>query len=70
MKDLSFALLVCKQANCLLRQATLGTLNSFIRAYDDKIGSSAYEAIIVELSALIRFVLLVHYLGCLCFTLT
>ncbi|KAI4298901.1 hypothetical protein L6164_032414 [Bauhinia variegata] len=42
-----------RKANRALRQATLGTLNSLIVAYGDKIGSSAYEAIIVELSALI-----------------
>ena len=44
-----------KQANRALRQATLGTLNSLIVAYGDKIGPSAYEVIIVELSSLIRF---------------
>lgn len=44
-----------KQANRALRQATLGTLNSLIAAYGDKIGPSAYEIIIVELSTLIRF---------------
>lgn len=33
----------------------MGTLNSLIVAYGDKIGPSAYEVIIVELSALIRF---------------
>ncbi|XLU42079.1 hypothetical protein S245_036893, partial [Arachis hypogaea] len=42
-----------RQANRALRQATLGTLNSLIVAYGDKIGSSAYEVIIVELSGLI-----------------
>jgi len=54
---LRFAFVVCKQANRALRQATLGTLNSLIVAYGDKIGLSAYEVIIVELSGLIRFVL-------------
>lgn len=44
-----------KQANRALRQATLGTLNSLIVAYGDQIASSAYEVIIIELSALIRF---------------
>lgn len=43
------------QANRALRQATLGTLNSLIVAYGDKIVSAAYEVIIVELSTLIRF---------------
>lgn len=52
----------CKQANRALRQATLGTLNSLIVAYGDKIGLSAYEVIIVELSGLIRFVLLIYSL--------
>lgn len=33
----------------------MGTLNSIIVAYGDKIGASAYEVIIVELSTLIRF---------------
>ncbi|OVA11021.1 TATA-binding protein interacting (TIP20) [Macleaya cordata] len=42
-----------RKANRALRQATLGTLNSLLVAYGDKIGSSAYEVIIVELSALI-----------------
>ncbi|MED6131170.1 Cullin-associated NEDD8-dissociated protein 1 [Stylosanthes scabra] len=42
-----------RKANRALRQATLGTLNSLIVAYGDKIGSSAYEVIIVELSGLI-----------------
>ncbi|XP_058007206.1 cullin-associated NEDD8-dissociated protein 1 [Hevea brasiliensis] len=42
-----------RKANRALRQATLGTLNSLIVAYGDKIGSSAYEVIIVELSTLI-----------------
>ncbi|RVX05794.1 Cullin-associated NEDD8-dissociated protein 1 [Vitis vinifera] len=42
-----------RKANRALRQATLGTLNSLIVAYGDKIGSSAYEVIIVELSSLI-----------------
>ncbi|XP_054801363.1 cullin-associated NEDD8-dissociated protein 1 [Prosopis cineraria] len=42
-----------RKANRALRQATLGTLNSLIVAYADKIGSSGYEVIIVELSALI-----------------
>ncbi|KAK2661463.1 hypothetical protein Ddye_000037 [Dipteronia dyeriana] len=42
-----------RKANRALRQATLGTLNSLIVAYGDKIGASAYEVIIVELSALI-----------------
>uniref|UniRef100_A0A2N9FPE5 HTH three-helical bundle domain-containing protein n=1 Tax=Fagus sylvatica TaxID=28930 RepID=A0A2N9FPE5_FAGSY len=41
------------KANRALRQATLGTLNSLIVAYGDKIGPSAYEVIIVELSSLI-----------------
>ncbi|GJT26204.1 myosin-9-like protein isoform X1 [Tanacetum coccineum] len=38
-----------RKANRALRQASLGTLN-----YGDKIGSAAYEFIIVELSTLIR----------------
>ncbi|KAL4655065.1 hypothetical protein ACB092_01G424200 [Castanea dentata] len=42
-----------RKANRALRQATLGTLNSLIVAYGDKIGPSAYEIIIVELSSLI-----------------
>ncbi|XP_031392996.1 cullin-associated NEDD8-dissociated protein 1 [Punica granatum] len=42
-----------RKANRALRQATLGTLNSLIVAYGDKIGSSTYETIIVELSSLI-----------------
>ncbi|XP_044462410.1 cullin-associated NEDD8-dissociated protein 1-like isoform X2 [Mangifera indica] len=42
-----------RKANRALRQATLGTLNSLIVAYGDKIGGSAYEVIIVELSTLI-----------------
>ncbi|XP_019440423.1 PREDICTED: cullin-associated NEDD8-dissociated protein 1 [Lupinus angustifolius] len=42
-----------RKANRALRQATLGTLNSLIVAYGDKICSSAYEVIIVELSGLI-----------------
>lgn len=57
IEKLRFAFVVCKQANRALRQATLGTLNSLIVAYGDKIGLSAYEVIIVELSGLIRFVL-------------
>ena len=58
-------LLVCKQANRALRQATLGTLNSLIVAYGDKIVLFAYEVIIIELSGLIRFVLLIYslYIG-------
>ncbi|KAM6555365.1 hypothetical protein CsatB_002384 [Cannabis sativa] len=42
-----------RKANRALRQATLGTLNSLIVAYGDKIASPAYEVIIVELSTLI-----------------
>ncbi|XP_019191103.1 PREDICTED: cullin-associated NEDD8-dissociated protein 1 [Ipomoea nil] len=42
-----------RKANRALRQATLGTLNTLIVAYGDKIGSAAYEIIIVELSSLI-----------------
>ncbi|XP_044488177.1 cullin-associated NEDD8-dissociated protein 1-like [Mangifera indica] len=42
-----------RKANRALRQATLGTLNSLIVAYGDKIGGSSYEVIIVELSTLI-----------------
>nr|GMD40784.1 cullin-associated NEDD8-dissociated protein 1 [Ipomoea batatas] len=42
-----------RKANRALRQATLGTLNTLIVAYGDKIGSAAYEVIIVELSSLI-----------------
>ncbi|KAF3321511.1 cullin-associated NEDD8-dissociated protein 1-like protein [Carex littledalei] len=42
-----------RKANRALRQATLGTLNSLVVSYGDQIGSSAYEAIIAELSALI-----------------
>lgn len=43
----------------------MGTLNSLIVAYGDKIVLSAYEVIIVELSGLIRFVLLSYslYIG-------
>ena len=53
---ISFVHFFCeKQANRALRQATLGTLNSLIAAYGDKIAPSAYEIIIVELSTLIRF---------------
>ncbi|KAG5024111.1 hypothetical protein JHK85_020453 [Glycine max] len=54
-----------RKANRALRQATLGTLNSLIVAYGDKIVLSAYEVIIVELSGLIRFVLLSYslYIG-------
>ncbi|KAG5006583.1 hypothetical protein JHK82_024526 [Glycine max] len=44
-----------QKANRALRQATLGTLNSLIVAYGDKIVLSAYEVIIVELSGLISF---------------
>ncbi|CAB4313969.1 unnamed protein product [Prunus armeniaca] len=39
--------LTAVKANQPLRQATLWTLNSLIVAYGDKIGSSAYEVIIV-----------------------
>ncbi|KAG8058205.1 hypothetical protein GUJ93_ZPchr0002g23195, partial [Zizania palustris] len=42
-----------RKANRALRQATLGTLNSLVVAYGDQIGSSSYETIIAELSALI-----------------
>nr|XP_043619408.1 cullin-associated NEDD8-dissociated protein 1 [Erigeron canadensis] len=42
-----------RKANRALRQATLGTLNTLIVAYGDKIGSAAYGVIIVELSTLI-----------------
>nr|GEV52584.1 cullin-associated NEDD8-dissociated protein 1 [Tanacetum cinerariifolium] len=42
-----------RKANRALRQATLGTLNTLIVNYGDKIGSAAYEVIIVELSTLI-----------------
>ncbi|XP_052204710.1 cullin-associated NEDD8-dissociated protein 1 [Diospyros lotus] len=42
-----------RKANRALRQATLGTLNSLIVAYGDKIGPAAYEVIIAELSTLI-----------------
>ncbi|XP_048426960.1 cullin-associated NEDD8-dissociated protein 1 isoform X3 [Pyrus x bretschneideri] len=42
-----------RKANRPLRQATLGTLNSLIVAYGDKIGAAAYEVIIVELATLI-----------------
>ncbi|KAL5714673.1 Cullin-associated NEDD8-dissociated protein 1 [Ranunculus cassubicifolius] len=42
-----------RKANRALRQATLDTLNSLVTAYGDRIGSSAYETIIVELSNLI-----------------
>lgn len=45
-----------KQANRVLRQATLITMNTLVTAYGDKIGSDAYEVILVELSSLIRFV--------------
>ena len=44
-----------EKANRALRQATLGTLNTLIVGYGDKIGSAAYEVIVVELSTLIRF---------------
>ncbi|KAL0384662.1 UNVERIFIED_CONTAM: Cullin-associated NEDD8-dissociated protein 1, partial [Sesamum radiatum] len=43
-----------RKANRALRQATLGTLNTLIVGYGDKIGSAAYEVIVVELSTLIR----------------
>ncbi|KAM7478698.1 hypothetical protein LguiA_026911 [Lonicera macranthoides] len=42
-----------RKANRALRQATLGTLNTLIVAYGDKIVPAAYEVIIVELSTLI-----------------
>ncbi|XP_051146886.1 cullin-associated NEDD8-dissociated protein 1 [Andrographis paniculata] len=42
-----------RKANRALRQATLGTLNALIVGYGDKIGSGAYEVIVVELSTLI-----------------
>ncbi|KAL6494456.1 Cullin-associated NEDD8-dissociated protein 1 [Orobanche gracilis] len=42
-----------RKANRALRQATLGTLNTLIVGYGDKIVSAAYEVIVVELSALI-----------------
>ncbi|KAG6408658.1 hypothetical protein SASPL_131676 [Salvia splendens] len=42
-----------RKANRALRQATLGTLNTLIVGYGDKIGSAAYEVIVVELSTLI-----------------
>ncbi|XP_010314277.2 cullin-associated NEDD8-dissociated protein 1 [Solanum lycopersicum] len=42
-----------RKANRALRQATLGTLNTLIVAYGDKIGSAAYEVIVMELSTLI-----------------
>ncbi|KAK9134133.1 hypothetical protein Syun_013463 [Stephania yunnanensis] len=42
-----------RKANRALRQATLGTLNSLVAAYGDRIASSAYEVIIAELSNLI-----------------
>ncbi|KAL9174874.1 hypothetical protein ABFS82_02G079200 [Erythranthe guttata] len=42
-----------RKANRALRQATLGTLNTLIVGYGDKIGPAAYEVIVVELSTLI-----------------
>ncbi|XP_027113311.2 cullin-associated NEDD8-dissociated protein 1 [Coffea arabica] len=42
-----------RKANRALRQATLGTLNTLIVAYGDKIGSAACEVIVIELSTLI-----------------
>ncbi|CAB4315854.1 unnamed protein product [Prunus armeniaca] len=42
-----------RKTNRPLRRATLGTRNSLIVAYGDKIGSSAYEVIIVQLATLI-----------------
>ncbi|XP_073147008.1 cullin-associated NEDD8-dissociated protein 1 [Henckelia pumila] len=42
-----------RKANRALRQATLGTLNTLIVGYGDKIASAAYEVIVVELSTLI-----------------
>ncbi|KAL9263206.1 Cullin-associated NEDD8-dissociated protein 1-like protein, partial [Drosera capensis] len=42
-----------RKANRALRQATLGTLNSIVAAYGDKLSSSTYEVIVVELSTLI-----------------
>lgn len=42
-----------KQANRVLRQATLITMNTLVTAYGDKIDSDAYEVIVVELSSLI-----------------
>ncbi|CAN6910277.1 unnamed protein product [Brassica oleracea] len=42
-----------RKANRVLRQATLITMNTLVTAYGDKIGSDAYEVIVVELSSLI-----------------
>lgn len=42
-----------RKANRALRQATLGTLNTLIVGYGDKIGPTAYEVIVIELSTLI-----------------
>lgn len=42
-----------RKANRALRQVSLGTLNALLVAYGDRIGSLAYEVIIVELSMLI-----------------
>ncbi|KAJ7551601.1 hypothetical protein O6H91_06G021400 [Diphasiastrum complanatum] len=42
-----------RKANRALRLASLGTLNALLIAYGDKIGSSSYESIIIELSSLI-----------------
>ncbi|CAE6064044.1 unnamed protein product [Arabidopsis arenosa] len=42
-----------RKANRVLRQATLITMNTLVTAYGDKIGSDAYEVILVELSSLI-----------------
>ncbi|AEC05595.1 cullin-associated and neddylation dissociated [Arabidopsis thaliana] len=42
-----------RKANRVLRQATLITMNTLVTAYGDKIGSEAYEVILVELSSLI-----------------
>ncbi|KAH9750325.1 Cullin-associated NEDD8-dissociated protein 1 [Citrus sinensis] len=44
---------VIAELTAFLRKATLGTMNSLVVAYGDKIGASAYEVIIVELSTLI-----------------
>lgn len=56
LKTLSGINVFVKQANRVLRQATLITMNTLVTAYGDKIGSEAYEVILVELSSLIRFV--------------
>jgi hypothetical protein len=46
-----------EQANRALRQASLGTLNSLLTAYSNKISPASYDSIVTELSSLIRWVM-------------